>query len=87
MTSSYLQSDDPLVDVFPHAHLHVKLGQAFVSLGARRSHLLTGRHVLREVQHVPLDWGAEGRAKQRAGVRQRKCAAMYETGFRQIYEY
>lgn len=81
MTSSHLQSDDPLVDVFPHAHLHVKLGKAFVGICARCSHLLTGRHMLREVQYVPLNWGAEGRAKQRAGVRQRKGRAMYEADF------
>lgn len=53
--SAHLQSDDPLVDVLPHAHLHVELRQQLVGIRARRSHVLTGRHVLREVQHVPLD--------------------------------
>lgn len=53
--SAHLQSDDPQVDVLPHAHLHVELRQTLVGLGARRSDLLTRRDVLREVQHVPLD--------------------------------
>lgn len=68
VTSAHLQSDDPLVDVLPHAHLHIELGQALVRLSARRSHILTGRHVLREVQHVPLDWQRAGQ-HVRGGVR------------------
>lgn len=58
-TWAHLQSDDPLVDVLPHAHLHIKLRQTLVSLCARRSYVLTGGHVLREVQHVSLDWDGE----------------------------
>lgn len=53
--SAHLQGDDPQVDVLPHAHLHVELRQALIGVGARRSDLLAGGDVLREVQHVPLD--------------------------------
>lgn len=77
--SAHLQSHDPPVDVLPHAHLHVKLRKTLVGLCARRSHLLTGRDVLREVQHVPLNCRGAGPAtggrSQRGEVSQESCGA------------
>lgn len=66
---AHLQSDDPLVDVLPHAHLHIELRQPLVSLGARRPNLLAGGNVLGEVQHVPLDWGGTGDVSGTVGQR------------------
>ncbi|KAK0141015.1 Zinc finger MYM-type protein 1 [Merluccius polli] len=55
MTDFNQKCYDPEVDILPHAHLHIELRQLLVSLGAGCPNLLTGGHVLGEVQHVPLD--------------------------------
>lgn len=53
---AHLQGLNSQVDILPHAHLHVKLRQTLVCLGARCPHLLTRSNMLREVQHVALHW-------------------------------
>lgn len=56
---THLQPHNPLVHVLPHAHLHVKLREFLVGLGAGGAGGLAGGHVLGEIQHVPTDWDGE----------------------------
>lgn len=51
---THLQPYDPLVHVLPHAHLHIKLRELLVSLCAGCADVLARRHVLGEVENVPL---------------------------------
>lgn len=73
-----LESNNPLVHVLPHAHLYIELGELLVSIGAGRAHVLTGGHVLREIQHVPLDWGK--RKKNTRNVRVTPCVCFHAYG-------
>lgn len=84
---SYLQCCESVEHVWPHTHLHVKLGQPFVCLGAHRSHVFTRGDVLREVQHVPGRWvdiiqsqvSEEDKTDQLGDTKQCVCACSANT--------
>lgn len=54
--SVYLQSNEPVEDVLPHAQLHIKLCQLFICLCARLADIFTRRYELGEIQDVPGRW-------------------------------
>lgn len=59
----YLQDHKSLKHIRPHAHFHIEIGQAFLSLGARQSDLFTWRHILGEVQHMTWSWNRERKSE------------------------
>lgn len=59
--AAYLQGDDAPEHVFPHAELHVKVGQLLVGLSARRPDLFGRTDVLGEIQDVTRRCGGRRR--------------------------